>query len=536
MQELLHKRSYNAKHFDLEKGEKFLRPKVSYRENPDDVTKPFVEPVLDILGNQEFEEVTVEFDGQYRQLNYHSGHIHYLKDGSFEPLDWKLLWDDIRRGWYFETHSYNPFLPEFSDGWAEFRDRFHDKDQTVRYKAIVQNVVKGELIETDETNPNFDDNIDNKGVLYRNAFGENRDYMLYNTRSSLVKVATVNNPNECTEDAVFEWEVEFPDKELFRVDKKEDAEDMTAKKTKTNTEDGKLVGYKLERRDGKNFNTNKLTLIGDSNLDGKEWYTYLKSFKAWDSVGNTIEIVARISFVNGKAILKKTIPLEFLKTAIGRVFTDTTTSFYAGDGDGALVRAGSSWSDATGGTSATSINNDASVYININRYSTGAVTLTRGMFPIDTSTIPDTDTISSANFYFSTAAGGASADSTALALCEASQTSTSSLEANDFDNIGTTKLADNIEYSSITGGGTFNFALNATGLALINKTGYTKLAVTTELDRARTDPGTPASTKLNYVEFKFSNSTGTTYDPYLSVTYAAGGGGSTNTTNFFQMF
>lgn len=465
-------------------------------------------------------------------LEAHAGHIHYKDGNDFKPLDWTLIFDEIKRGWGFNTHSYNPFIPEFSDGWAEFRDRFHDKDQTVKYKAIVQNIVKGELIETDETNPNFDNNIDNKGVLYRNAFGENRDYLLYNTRSSLVKVATVNNPNEQTKDAVFEWELEIPDKEIFRVDKKEDAEDMTRLATKTNTEDGKLVGYKLEKRDGKNLNTNKLTLIGNSKLDGKEWYTYLKSFKAWDSAGNTIEVVARIDFKDGKVILKKTIPLAFLQSAVGRVFTDTTTSFYSGAGDGRIYNLGYagnvSWSTmlASAGTNAEPTG-ETSFCPLIQTATTTGKYLSQGiwLFQADTSAIGDSDTVTAANLKITSGTTNQNnLNLSGIGIIEATTASPTTLGVADFLNTTahTTKLATSKTYAQwLTGNALNTFALNASGLAVVSKTGYTKLAVSFDnaIDNSEPSWVQNASTLLTIHN---SENTNSSYDPYLSVTYSSG--------------
>ena len=103
----------------------------------------------------------------------------FIKEGKGD-----LIWDEVKRGWGFTTHSFNPFLPEYSDGFVEFRDRFQDKDQTIKYRAVCDKV-KGELIETDETNPNFDNNPDNKGVLYKDAFGKGKDYCSYKLKCDI---------------------------------------------------------------------------------------------------------------------------------------------------------------------------------------------------------------------------------------------------------------------------------------------------------------------------------------------------------------
>ena len=72
----------------------------------------------------------------------HVGHIHYFNklgigDGEkrFREIDWTLTFDEIKKGWGFQYHSFQPFLPEYADGWIEFRDLYQDKDQIIRYKA-----------------------------------------------------------------------------------------------------------------------------------------------------------------------------------------------------------------------------------------------------------------------------------------------------------------------------------------------------------------------------------------------------------------
>ncbi len=472
-----------------------------------------------------------------------TGHIHYynklgLGDGvvGFREIDQNLVWDDIKKGWTFLYHSYQPFFPEFSDGWAEFRDLFEDKDQTIEYKAICDRV-RGVLIDTDDTNPDFGDNPENRCVVYANAFGINKDYLLYNKRTKMVKVATVNNPNEQTGDTVFKWEVELPNKEVFRVDKPIDAEEMTEKGTQTNTEDGVLVGYRLDITRSKTFSTNKLTLIGDSQLDGKEWYTHLGGYKAWDSEGNTIDIVARLSIEDGKYILTKTIPLEFLQNAVGRVFTDTTTSFFSGAGDGAVLGfdTGTTPTQATwdavhdtadpvnNAISVTTTNSDFLKY----RFASGtnATQIGRSFYPFDTSSLPDGDTIDSATFSIygrvNTFNGGGTLE---IGVVQTSQASTSTLTSTDFDQCGAinspTEGATRLSYTSTDSESYRDFTLNSTGLTWIDKTGTTKLGVRTGHDMDDILPGTGEEHRfLSY----YSEQTGTSQDPVLEVIHSAVG-------------
>jgi hypothetical protein len=428
----------------------------------------------------------------------HVGHIHYdnklgLGDGvkGLREIDFALSWDETKRGYTMLYHSFNPFFPEFSDGTAEFRDLFEGKDQTVRYKAQVQNVVKGVLIDKDDTNPGFDDNVDNKGVLYKDAFGTDRDYILYNTRSSMVKVATVNNPNEQTSDVKFTWEVQLPEADVFRVDKPIDAEEMTTKGTKTNTEDGVLVGYKLDLTRGKRFNTPKLTAIGNSKLDGKEWFTYLKGYKAWDSEGNTINIEAKLyTGADGKRYLEKTIPVEFLQSAKGRVFTDTTTTYYPSQDAYGYYNPGAgggTWDVTRDATSASTFSDVATTMhsgTGKNGANSGYI-ISRSFMFFDTSSI-GTDTIDSADLnVYVTAKENADNDGLdyiSVVLCD---TTNSIPVADDFDQfVGLPSIitegndsGDRKDIGIISVSSMLTFALNSTGIGHIDTNGLTKLGL-----------------------------------------------------------
>lgn len=479
MNEILEKRSLNAKHFD-------------------------------------------NGDGTFR-MDSHVGHIHYKESGEFKDIDWTLIFDEVKRGWGLTTHSFHPFFPEYSDQFAEFRDLFDDKDQVIKFRAI-GNSVKGELIDTDYTNPNFDDNPNNQGVLYRNAFGADKDLILYNTRSKMVKVGAVNNPNEQTEDVKFKWEVIFPDKDIFRAEKKEDADEMVKKATKTNTKDGVLEGYKLDITKGKTFDTTKKTLIGNSKLDGKEWYTYLEGFKAWDSKGKSISVEAKLTLEDGKYYLTKTIPLSFLQTAEGRVFCDTTTSYYSGSGDCAISSNSSSWSSARSGSNlsfyaegATGTFGDAGTGL----YS-GVYYVNRTFIDFDTSSLGSGSTISSASAYIFRR-GSSDNDNDGydrVGIYKSTGTGTNSYTTSDFSSCESTDLAPYLDISSY-GSSNMTFSLNSSGIENINKTGWSKFCFREGHDVANNQ------TEGAWTEWQMylSEYTGTSSDPYLSVTYTAGSTG-----------
>jgi hypothetical protein len=461
----------------------------------------------------------------------HIGHIHYfdkLDSGRYREIDWSLVWDEEKKGWGFKYHSFRPFFPEYSDGVTEFRDLFDDKDQTIKYRAI-STKVKGELFDVDEDNPNFDNNTNNKGVLYKNAFGDGIDYLLYNTRSTMVKAVKINNPKEMTEDAVFEWEVDLPkenNKELdvYRTLKKEHIKEQIGN------------AYKLDIDKEKEFDSGKQTLIGKDNKE-KEGFTYLKTFRAWDSEGNTVVIKTKLYLKDGKRILRKTIPLEFLKNAEGKVFADTTTSYYAGAGDGSISHGTASWDsihDATTGSSAfptDSEQNQARA-----RLTGGNFQIARSFFPFDTSSLPDGDTISSATLTISVASVTNQDSGTAydyITVIQTSQASSSTLTTADYDQCGAVDnptegidSGNRVDLSNISAPADVSFALNSTGIGWISKTGTTLLGVRTGFDTEDVAPSTGDNRIYGY----FSEQTGTDDDPILEVIHASDTTTSTSTT------
>jgi hypothetical protein len=76
-----------------------------------------------------------------------------------------------------------------------------------------------------------------------------------------------------------------------------------------------------------------------------------------------------------------------------------------------------------------------------------------------------------------------------VVLVSASPASNTALAANDFDDVGSTELSSQVTYPVSTGG--YNdFALNASGIAAISKTGVTKFAFRSGHDINNSVPNT----------------------------------------------
>lgn len=105
--------------------------------------------------------------------------------------------------------------------------------------------------------------------------------------------------------------------------------------------------------------------------------------------------------------------------------------------------------------------------------------LDRAFFPFDTSSIPDTDVISSATLsLYVTGKSDTDAQLTAgLAVYSSTQASVSTIATSDHALTGTTAYSSAITYANITTSAYNSFAFNATGIAAISQTGDTKLSV-----------------------------------------------------------
>lgn len=465
-------------------------------------------------------------------LESHVGHIHYFNKlgignsiNDFRSVDWTLNFDTVKRGWAFKYHSFQPFLPEFADDWVEFRDLFNDKDQTIRYKAKCEHI-KGRLVMPSEIG--IQDSLVNC-VIYDNAFGVGLDYVLYFTRSTLKKVVRIRDGYKQKIDMLFTWDIDLPNKDIFRTYKREDVENDLKKGAFKETPNV----YKFDKTRSKIFDSPKQLLIGNTQLDEKEWFTYIKSFKCWDS--STTKINTQIISVNYDAIqntITKIIPKTFLDISEGDVFTDTTTSYYAGAGDGYVD---DNYTNQTWNTYVTNASGPTVSYTSAYTVGEGLGTmkdgstnarfgLNRSFYPMDTSGLTTGATISAATMnivsHFNDAGNNA-----LFAVVQGNQASTSTLTGTDYGGIGSTEGCTRTSAATVDTYTTFT--LNATGLGWISKTGYTKLGVREAHDL---DNSAPANSTYYRSWPYYSEQTGTSNDPYLSVTYTIS---SSVTAGFF---
>ena len=208
-------------------------------------------------------------------------------------------------------------------------------------------------------------------------------------------------------------------------------------------------------------------------------------------------------------------------TIIAETIGNTTDTFYSSTGGDGTIRRGpntqTTWTaarDTADGEVAAAGN--VSDFIFADRETGTNFTVSRQFYPFDTSSIPDTDTISSATFSFYQTNAGSGVRS--VGLVQTSQASMSSLALADFDTCGAVNSAtEGATRVTATAVQYQDFALNATGLTWIDKTGYTKLGTRLSKDL---DNSAPAARE--YIAGSFADETGTANDPKLVVVHSGG--------------
>lgn len=147
--------------------------------------------------------------------------------------------------------------------------------------------------------------------------------------------------------------------------------------------------------------------------------------------------------------------------------------------------------------------------------------LDRGFALFDTSTLTSSASISDAvlSFY-----GSSLTDNFALAaaIVSSSPASSNALVVADFDQVGTTRFASDLDLTSWSTAGYNDFTLNASGISAISKTSITKFGMRLDKDLDNSAP-TWAGSTVGGAQLKSAETADTTSDPKLVVTYTLPG-------------
>jgi len=432
-------------------------------------------------------------DGTYT-LRAHVSHIHYKDKHTkeFEDIDLTLI--PTGNGWEMRKSNYEAEIPKYADGEFKFIHSCLIDVNTEQGVEIPEESVSFIPLNVHHVVGQVDDS--KRRIVYPNAFGEGINLEIEVSRTSFRKYVVIKQqPKKLTKDLEFSFAISIP------------------------------VNGKVKWRDGltnefKEWKGENLEILGNTLfILGVNRETWLRPLRVWDSAGNETYVKVKLRMVDGTPVLTKILPKDFLLKATYPVYTDTTASYYSGNGDGWVRYYGcSNWDtchDATEGTQ----NNytDTRIYVKAEQLSEGGnYDLIRAFLPFDTSGLPDDADIAAATLHFHIYQILTNDGTNYLALVQTTQSSTSELTNGDFDQCGAvnnpTEGASRLE---VTSTGWHEWELNSTGLGWISKTGWTKLGIRSgNLDCDDVVP-TYGSQGLN-LNFYSSESD---YDPYLEVTY-----------------
>ncbi|MDD5449657.1 MAG: hypothetical protein PHO42_03560 [Candidatus Omnitrophica bacterium] len=456
----------------------------------------------EIISERAYNQAVYDLGEGRKGYKIHSAHIHYKdSNGRFQKINTALSFDANERRWKQSSASYHCGIPEYADDWFEFNNAYEGASHTIKARPVCGHV-KGKY---------FKDADGSVYVLYKNAFGPDIDLKVYAYWAGLKKVICINKkPSDISKDLVFKFEMDLPDK----------VKDKN--------------GTSWDKRSALDFK-GKTLKIGE---EGKE--SYFRDALIWDSAANKhivendelkgISQSVDIQFYTkgGKTYLQKIVPSEILQKAIYPLYTDHPTSFFASSGDGYVLATGYNWSTLVTQPNGTALGYTDSVVTCVfcTRGAMGSRTICRGFFPFDTSGLGAGANIESANFnIYVVDVYVDEPDYPYVEMVQAWQDSPTELVLSDYSHVNWSRVATGTNYNSITEGAYFVKALNADGLAFINKTGWTKIALRDQHDYYGILYSQYYPWHVNGLNTRMSEYTGTDNDPYLDIITSPAGGG-----------
>ena len=207
-------------------------------------------------------------------------------------------------------------------------------------------------------------------------------------------------------------------------------------------------------------------------------------------------------------------------------FPDADAESTSFDGRATIGTAGVSFASVRGGNG-TAVNDTlatlAGALLNASTVSNEYFDMGRGFYLFDTSAIPDTDTIDSATLSVIATAKEETIISQSIGWTVATTASNTGATATDYENslAAVTRLATDITIASIdVGGSTYtDWALNASGLTNISKTGVSKFCEKLSADIDNSAP-TWASGGAASITIRNAETADTTSDPKLVVVHS----------------
>ena len=421
-------------------------------------------------------------NGIYR-LEAHIGHIHFrdgaLKDGAFRDIDTTLEYSEASRGFGVTKASYEAQISLYGDV------QFHNVDHSIGFRLPNPNRVEAQA---------YDDSAFGrlqKALIWRDILQPGGHQIVEARNNSLAKI------------------FRFDCKPLSNV-----IEFQAIASAGVKFSDG-ISDFDLTKEASRSIKGRQGLFHSDGRL------SWIRQPRAWNHRGEIVDVELQFFRRGNQVWLRKIIPQEFIDRTFNEVGTwlecDTTTSFYAGAGDGLYRRqvAESTFSAIRSGAQTAS--DTTSTYGNAAELIADDpeplyVIMERSCFPVDTSSIPDDAVAGSATFYVY---GQYKANSLGGAALSLDHYTTAGYAIGNYSGV---RQASDIAYASFSTAGYNSFALNAAGLANINKTGTTQLALRLSQDFDNSEPSWVQAVENRFAVY-FSEYGNTDHDPYLEVLY-----------------
>ncbi len=444
-----------------------------------------------------------------KESHIHVGHIHYLnKDtGKLRTINNDVVKNAV--GWEMRKAGYEVKLPEKSNGLIKFfSNKFELQKDGLKIVRIEKDVIGKEISIFEKSRELY--KIRQKEIPELVKFSQfvgqdNIDFALSKINGATIKEVQGIKTEHCqityseiAPNIDFQLSCGYNSfrKEIIIKKKPEFTGDFFEIEFDTNSSFIKKIDQRFQEKD-----------------------IHFRNARVWEeNGGRSLDI--EMEFLAGKMI--KRIPREFLEKAIYPIRTDTTTSYFAGAGDGRMgkynIADEAAWHTLVAAVSSEWAQYTAA-YWEVVIGDLGGSRLVRSSFPFDTSGLDDSAVISAATFHSTAYLTASGAMTSYFRLLAHTRTSNTVLAVGDWDRtkFGSTALAtDRLGSDWASAGTEVAWVLNEAGRNAINKTGWTAFGIRdVEWDIGDTYISV---CKLN-MAFRSSEYANTGSDPYLSVTY-----------------
>lgn len=477
--------------------------------------------MTELVNLRSYTRKVYDLGAQRYQGEFHTGHIHFMDEsvGMLEPID--HTWVDRGTHWEMTRASYRmQVAKDFgAPNLIRYTNKFEGANHTIVYEPHSLAWATGRDlsdVRPYKSQQSVQGVVNGSTIRWTDAFGPGLHFEVGLRGSGFIKELVIQRRNVLDPSPT-------PQHRLVLLSRYTgtglDVKDTTGRTWQKAGEfdDTKDEGFRVEEPTGKHSLIRPAYVV-----ESDEEKTRHRCPVVWTQR-------------NGAMWQAKVLPTNVLTQGAYPLRADTVTSYYAGAGDGYAEASATTWAlcHANGGTSA----DYTSTTTRVASGQFASWNIRRAFFPIDTSGIGAGATINSATVHIKTSSKNDNDDNDGddfwVLVGPTSQASNTQLVTGDYDACGAVTspqeiTADRKDYSSIAAVGVYNdWTLDATGLSIINTTGYTLLGMREGHDilNSAIVGGVNAD---NQCRFYTSEQASTTDDPYMIVDYTAAAGGGSN--------